>query len=80
MPYAGECNSFGGASLTGAGSVVYLANGMDVSFSRSLIDNDDGLLNFKVTSFSHLEGNAFTGVLDRMSDTGAAPGVVDPIE
>jgi hypothetical protein len=47
-----------------------------VTFSRSLIGDDDALLNFKVVSSRQLEGNSFTGVVDRMTNTGEAPGVV----
>jgi hypothetical protein len=78
LPYAGRCNTFGDATLTGPGSVVFSADGMDITFPRSLIGEVDARLNFKVISARHLEGSAFTGVLDRMTDTGQAPGVVAP--
>jgi hypothetical protein len=76
-PYAGSCNIFG-ADQPGDKTVTYLPNGMDVTFARSLIGNDDGMLNFKVISFGFLGGSSFTAVLDRMPDTGLPAGTVIP--
>jgi hypothetical protein len=74
VPFTGPtCNQFGAGTLTGAGSVIYLANGMDVTFPRSLIGNDNGLLNFKVISYT-----SGSSVLDRMTDAGAPASVVTP--
>jgi hypothetical protein len=44
-------------------------------FPRSFLGGDDGFMNFKVVSYSYI-GPGFTGVVDRMTDAGAAPGVV----
>jgi hypothetical protein len=82
-PFTGPgCNAFGAATFTDIGSVIYRADGLDVAFPRSLIGNDEGLLNFKVISFRYLPENApsvtVTSVLDRMTNTGQAPGVVVP--
>ncbi len=64
------CNSYGPATLTASGSVVYETDGMRVTFPRSLIGGDDGKLHFKVITYRNLGGNSFTGVLDRMTDVG----------
>jgi hypothetical protein len=75
-PFVGpDCNGFGGAVQSAPGSVTYLANGFDVVFPRSFLGGDDGFMNFKVVSYSYI-GPGFTGVVDRMTDAGAAPGVV----
>ena len=79
QPYLGTCNSFGPGTTTAAGSVTYLADGMDVTFPRSLIANDDGFLNFKVVTFSFI-GPGFTGVVDQMTDVGQPAGVVVPFQ
>jgi len=46
-------------------------------FPRSLLGGDDGYLNFKVVSYRYI-GPGFSGVVDRMTDAGVAPGVVVP--
>jgi hypothetical protein len=76
QPYAGVCNVFDAGALTTAGSVTYVADGMDVTFPLSLIGSDDGMLNFKVTTFTHLGGGGTTGIQDRMTDLGLPPGQV----
>ena len=68
-----SCNTFGPGTTTAVGSVVYVADGMDVTFPRSLIGNDDGALNFKVVTY--VQGS---GVLDRMTDAGLPPGSTSP--
>ena len=70
-----ECNGFSGAVQSDPGGVTYLADGFDVVFPRSFLGGDDGFMNFKVVSYSYI-GPGFTGVVDRMTDAGAAPGVV----
>ena len=77
LPFAGpSCNQFGGVTLTASGSVSYVTDGVDVTFPLALVGNDDGRLRFKVLSYGNLGGNAFTGVLDRMSEAGQPPGQV----
>jgi hypothetical protein len=46
---------------------------MDLTFPRSLLGEDDGRLNYKVVSY--ILGS---GVTDRMTNAGSAPGVVGP--
>jgi len=65
-----------GVTLTASGSVSYVTDGVDVTFPLALVGNDDGRLRFKVLSYGNLGGNAFTGVLDRMSEAGQPPGQV----
>jgi len=77
------CNSFGGATLTVADSVVPIFDdtftlvGMDVTLPVSMIGSDDGHLNFKVLTYQHIPGgNTFTGFVDRASEIGQPPGQV----
>src|SRR5262249_45390293 len=77
QPYLGTCNQFGAGTTTAEGSVTYLADGMDLTFPRSVIANDDGFLNFKVVTFTFL-GQGFSGVVDQMTDVGQPAGVVKP--
>ena len=71
------CNIFGPPVLTSSGSVETGENSLSVTFPLSLIGGDDGKMRFKVLTYRHLEGNAFTGILDRMTEIGQPAGVVD---
>ena len=75
-PFAGSgCNQFGRGTSSEAGSVTVVENGLDVVLARSLLGESGGLPTFKVVSFRFL-GEGFSGVLDRMTDAGEAPGQV----
>ncbi|MDQ3347214.1 MAG: hypothetical protein M3545_04530 [Acidobacteriota bacterium] len=77
LPFVGpDCNQFGGGTQTAAGSVTVAGNGLQVVFPRSMLGTYTSLPTFKVISSRHLGEGGFTGVLDRMTDAGAAPGVV----
>jgi hypothetical protein len=67
LKYMGSPNLF---SLAGSFPVTFGANGMDVAFPLSSIGNDDGLVNFKVTSAAQISDVGFTGVLDYMPNVG----------
>ncbi len=73
MRYAGTPNSF---THVGYVPVTYVDNGMDVTIPLSIIGNDDGRLNFKVTCDTQISPGGFTGVLDTMPDIGLPPGIV----
>ncbi len=73
MHYAGTPNSF---THVGYVPVTYVGNGMDVIIPLSIISNDDGRLNFKVTCATQISPGGFTGVLDTMPDIGLPPGIV----
>ena len=75
--YAGPpINTF---NLVGSASPVTLrANGMDVTIPLALLNNDDGNMNFKVTTQALIDpaSPGWTGILDTMPDTGLPPGVM----
>ncbi|HLQ22073.1 MAG TPA: Ig domain-containing protein, partial [Gemmatimonadales bacterium] len=58
---------------------VDIANGYQVTVPLSMLGNDDGRVNFKVTSSMQISPTGFTGVLDVLPDVGSAPGHVDNI-
>src|SRR5207253_3149954 len=73
--FTGQSNSF---NLVGTVPSVVLANGYRVSIPLTLLDNDDGRLNFKVTASALINpsGPGFTGVLDYIPNLGLPPGGV----
>lgn len=73
--YAGTVNSF-----TGAGSFSYTIVGdeIHVTVPLSALGNDDGAINFKVSSQLRLATGGFTGQLDVMSNVGSPPGSTIP--
>lgn len=72
MKYVGPPSNL--FSTVGTFPVTFDQNGMDVTFPLSAIGNDDGLVNFKVTSQVQITDVGFTGVLDYMPDVGVAAG------
>lgn len=69
-----ECNAFD-PGVT-AGTVTYVADGIDVTIPLSLLGGDDGKLDYKVISF-HFEGDGvFSVIHDRMPDVGLPPAIV----
>ena len=75
LRFAGQPNSF-----TTVGNVQgeVLAQGYRVSVPLMLLNNANGGINFKVTTFELLDPSvpSFTGILDYMPDLGLPPGVV----
>lgn len=66
--YAGAVNSF---TLINSTSVIsFFPDGADVTLPRTWFGNDEGLLNFKVTSAKLITTNGYTGVLDYMPNLG----------
>ena len=65
---AGTCNSFNFVGQVGG--VTYVADGVDVTIPLSMLGNDDGRLNFKVTTSRYTGGAGFTGILDRATEPG----------
>ena len=61
-------------TLTASVPITTLANGIDVSIPLRDLADDEGGLNFKVTSASQVSENGFTGILDIMPDEGLLPG------
>ena len=75
--FLGTCNAF---AIAGAGTVTFAADGMDAVVPLALLDQDDGLLNFKVT-ISEQIGDGSTGILDTAPDVGlpAATSAIDGV-
>lgn len=67
MEYTGTCNIF---SLVGSGYFSYHENGINAVLPLSLLGDDDGRFNFKVTSSEELPTGGNTGVLDYMPNVG----------
>ena len=75
--FLGTCNAF---AIAGAGTVTFAADGMDAVVPLALLDQDDGLLNFKVT-LSEQIGDGSTSILDTAPDVGlpAATSAIDGV-
>lgn len=71
--YEGTPNSFSFVQSIG---VTTLADGYSVSVPLPALQNDDGKLNFKLVSSTQLSPTSWTGIQDRMTEIGFAPGVV----
>jgi uncharacterized protein YjbI with pentapeptide repeats len=67
---ANTCNAF---VVVGTVPVTILADGLQATVPLSMLGNDDGLMNFKVTSDYSIGGNNFSGLVDRMPNAGIAP-------
>ena len=63
-------------TTVGSASVGFATDGMTATVPLSLLGNDDGKLNFRVTSFVHLPGMQTSGGLDDMPDSSLPPGRV----
>jgi hypothetical protein len=75
LKYAGTVNSF---TPAGSFSFTVVGDEIHVSVPLSALGNDDGAMNFKVSSQLRLATGGFTGQLDVMSDVGSAPGSTTP--
>lgn len=53
-----------------------VVNGRDIAVPLTLLGNDDGRLNYKVSSFSIVANTAPSGILDTMPNVGLPPGRV----
>jgi len=73
--YAGSLNSF---NFVGTVAVTRFADGYAAAVPLSMLGNDDGLLNLKVTSSVAITEFSFTGILDVASDEGLAPITITP--
>ena len=71
--YSGTPNNF---HDVGSCNLTIQTNGMGAAIPLSLLDHDDGRLNFKVTSSASLGGGGYTGVLDYMSNLTVPPGKI----
>jgi len=71
--YNGTCNSF---TFVGFVNLTLQTNGMEAKIPLSLLNNDDGKLNFKVISSASLGGGGYTGCLDYMPNIGVLPGKI----
>jgi uncharacterized delta-60 repeat protein len=71
--YSGTPNYF---YDVGSCNLTIQTNGMGAAIPLSLLDHDDGRLNFKVTSSASLGGGGYTGVLDYMSNLTVPPGKI----
>ena len=74
LQFAGQPNSF---TPVGNVQAEVLAQGYRVSVPLTLLNNVDGRINFKVTTFALLDPSvpSFTGILDYMPNLGLPPGV-----
>lgn len=70
LKYSGTVNSFNLVNLTS--SIYFGQDQVWLEFPRIWLDNDEGALNFKVTSAKLIQPdyNGYTNVLDYMSDLG----------
>ena len=57
---------------------TFVANGVDVTIPLSLLDGDDGVLNYKATIQTQLSAGSWTGINDFISNLGAPVGTVGP--
>lgn len=73
LKYAGTLNEF---TFVGSQPVTVLPDGYTVTIPLSMLDGDDGQLNYKVTSSQQISDVGSTGILDVMPDAGLAPGTV----
>ncbi|MGA2585609.1 MAG: putative Ig domain-containing protein [Candidatus Aminicenantales bacterium] len=71
--YNGSCNNF---TFVGFVNLTLQTNGMEAKIPLSLLNNDDGRLNFKVISSASLGGGGYTGCLDYMPNIGVLPGKI----
>jgi hypothetical protein len=63
-------------NTVGSAPVSFMTDGMTVTVPLSLLGNDDGRMNFRVTSFIHLPGTQTSSGLDNMPDSGLPLGSV----
>lgn len=66
--YAGTLNDFDLVDFSS--NISFGVNGANWTLPRSWFGNDEGLLNFKVTSQELITSSSFTGILDFMPDVG----------
>ncbi len=57
---------------------TFFANGVDVTIPLSLLDGDDGVLNYKATIQTQITAGSWTGINDFISNLGAPVGTVGP--
>ncbi len=73
LHFTGTPNTF---TPVGTVAVSTVSNLMVVEVPLSLLGDDDGQMNFKVTTFAQIGPAAVTGVLDYMPNVGSAPGAL----
>jgi hypothetical protein len=69
--------------VTNSVPITFTTDGISAVIPLSLLGNDDGQLNYKVTVQRQVSEVGFTGILDYMPDVGVAPGTLllsGPIE
>jgi hypothetical protein len=71
--YMGTVNCFGFVDNV---TTTYINNGMVTIVPLSLFPNNNGILNFKLTTSTQLSENGYTGVKDYMIDLGQPAGEV----
>jgi hypothetical protein len=57
---------------------TFAANGVDVTIPLSLLDGDDGIMNYKATIQTQLSPGSWTGINDFISNLGSPVGTVAP--
>ena len=57
---------------------TFVANGVDVTIPLSLLDGDDGVMNYKATIQTQLTAGSWSGINDFISNLGSPVGTVSP--